>query len=214
MSDIIATRKAPGARAGNVALWVLQAVLAFQFAGGGLLKLTGSPEMVDLFATIGAGQWLRYLVGALEVAGAVGLLVPRLSGLAALGLAALMAGATVTNLFVLGESPWLPVGLLLVSAVIAWGRRPRTKAWPAGSSADPVSRRRTPTRLSPRVPSASAGSPAGGGHSRIGDPTGRDALLQQECEPERALTGRQACDWQRRHAAIGGKPRASREEKS
>jgi uncharacterized membrane protein YphA (DoxX/SURF4 family) len=128
VSDIVATRKAPGARAGNVALWVLQAVLAFQFAGGGLLKLTGSPEMVDLFATIGAGQWLRYLVGALEVVGAVGLLVPRLSGLAALGLAALMAGATVTNLFVIGESPWLPVGLLLVSAVIAWGRRSRTRA--------------------------------------------------------------------------------------
>ena len=128
MSDIVATREAPPARAVNVALWVLQAVLAFQFAGGGLLKLAGSPEMVELFAAIGAGQWLRYLVGMLEVAGAVGLLVPRLSGLAALGLAALLVGATATNLFVLGQSPWLPVGLLLTSAVIARGRWPRTKA--------------------------------------------------------------------------------------
>jgi uncharacterized membrane protein YphA (DoxX/SURF4 family) len=128
VSDIVAAKQAPAARAGNVALWVLQAVLAFQFAGGGLLKLTGSPEMVDLFATIGAGQWLRYVVGALEAAGAVGLLVPRLAGLAALGLAALMVGATVTNLFVIHERPWLPVGLLLVSATIAWGRRSRTRA--------------------------------------------------------------------------------------
>jgi uncharacterized membrane protein YphA (DoxX/SURF4 family) len=128
MSGIVATRKAPAARPGNVALWVLQAVLAFQFAGGGLAKLAGSPALVDLFASIGAGQWLRYVVGALEVAGAVGLLVPRLSGLAALGLAALMGGATVTNLFVIGERPWLPVGLLLVSAVVAWGRRDRTRA--------------------------------------------------------------------------------------
>jgi uncharacterized membrane protein YphA (DoxX/SURF4 family) len=127
MSDI-ATNKVPAAPAVNFALWVLQVVLAFQFAGGGLLKLTGSPELVELFAAIGAGQWLRYLVGALEVAGAVGLLVPRLSGLAALGLAALMVGATATNLFVLGERPWLPVGLLLASAVIAWGRWSRTKA--------------------------------------------------------------------------------------
>jgi uncharacterized membrane protein len=126
MSDI-ATNKVPAAPAVNFALWVLQVVLTFQFAGGGLLKLTGSPELVELFAAIGAGQWLRYLVGALEVAGAVGLLVPRLSGLAALGLAALMVGATATNLFVLGERPWLPVGLLLVSAVIARGRRSRTK---------------------------------------------------------------------------------------
>jgi uncharacterized membrane protein len=111
-------------------------VLAVQFAGGGLLKLTGSSELVDLFATIGAGQWLRYLVGMLEVAGAVGLLVPRLSGLAALGLAALLVGAAATNPFVLGQSPWLPVGLLLASAVIAWDRQPQTRPWSADSSAN------------------------------------------------------------------------------
>jgi uncharacterized membrane protein YphA (DoxX/SURF4 family) len=128
MSNIVAAEEAQAARATNVALWILQAVLAFQFAGGGLLKLTGSPEMVELFAAVGVGQWLRYMVGTLEVAGAVGLLVPRLSGLAALGLAGLMVGATTTNLFVLGESPWLPIGLLLASALIAWGRRSRTKA--------------------------------------------------------------------------------------
>jgi hypothetical protein len=39
-----------------------------------------------------------------------------------------MMGATVTNLFILGESPWLPVGLLLVSALIARGRWSKTKA--------------------------------------------------------------------------------------
>jgi putative oxidoreductase len=139
MSDATATRQAPSARWTGAALWVLQAVLAFQFAGGGLLKLTGAPELVELFATIGAGQWLRYLVGTLEVAGAVGLLVPRLSGLAALGLACLMLGATATNLVVLGESAWLPIGLLLASAVVAWGRRSRTRALVArhGSGAPP-----------------------------------------------------------------------------
>jgi uncharacterized membrane protein len=47
-----------------------------------------------MFATIGIGQWFRYVVGALELAGAVGVLIPRLSGLAALGLIGLMAGAT------------------------------------------------------------------------------------------------------------------------
>jgi uncharacterized membrane protein len=113
-------------RVAGVALYVLQAVLAFQFAGGGFLKLSGAPAMVDLFAEIGAGQWLRYAVGALEVAGAVGLLVPLLSGLAALGLAALMAGAAITNLFVIEESPWMPVAFLAAAAVIAWGRRSRT----------------------------------------------------------------------------------------
>jgi uncharacterized membrane protein YphA (DoxX/SURF4 family) len=122
------TNGAQAARTTNLALWVLQAALAFQFAAGGLAKLAGTPDLVELFADIGAGQWLRYLVGALEVAGAAGLLVPRLSGLAALGLAGLMVGATATNLFVIGESLWLPIGLLLVSALIARLRWSQTKA--------------------------------------------------------------------------------------
>jgi uncharacterized membrane protein YphA (DoxX/SURF4 family) len=126
MSDTVATDRAPG-RVTKIVLWALQAVLALQFVGGGLAKLAGSPEPVDMFTDIGAGQWLRYLVGALEVAGGVGLLVPRLSGLAALGLAALMVGATATNLFVIGESPWLPIALLLVSALIARARWSKTK---------------------------------------------------------------------------------------
>jgi len=116
-------RTATPPRARTIALWALQVALAVPFAGAGLLKLTGSPEMVDLFSQIGAGQWLRYLVGALELAGAAGLLVPRLAGVAALGLAGLMVGATVTNLLVLGASPALTVGLLLVAGVIAWVRR-------------------------------------------------------------------------------------------
>jgi hypothetical protein len=47
---------------------------------------------------------------------------------AALGLAGLLVGATVTNLLVLGERAWLPIGLLLVSALVARGRWSRTKA--------------------------------------------------------------------------------------
>ena len=114
-------------RALNIALWVLQALLAFQFASGGLLKVSGDPAMVEMFANIGAGQWFRYVVGALEIAGAVGVLIPRLSGLAALGLVCLMAGATATNVFILGTNPLLPIALMLVSCLVAWGRWPRTR---------------------------------------------------------------------------------------
>jgi len=76
----------------GIALWVLQALLALQFAMAGLAKVFGSPAMVEMFATIGIGQWFRYAVGALELASAVGVLIPRLSGLTALGLVGLMAG--------------------------------------------------------------------------------------------------------------------------
>lgn len=92
----------------TVALWVAQVLLALQFAMGGVAKLAGSQTMVAMFAEIGTGQWLRFLVGALELAGAIGLLVPRSCGAAALGLVGLMAGAVLTNVFVLGESPLLP----------------------------------------------------------------------------------------------------------
>jgi hypothetical protein len=67
------------------------------------------------------------VVGALEIASAVGVLVPRLSGLAALGLVCLMAGATLTNVLVLGASPLLPLVLLAVSILVAWGRWPRSR---------------------------------------------------------------------------------------
>jgi uncharacterized membrane protein YphA (DoxX/SURF4 family) len=53
----------------------------------------------------GAGQWLRFLVGVLELAGAVGLLVPALVGAAAAGLAALLTGALIIRVAVLGGPP-------------------------------------------------------------------------------------------------------------
>lgn len=117
------------AKAANVALWVLQVALAAEFivnAGAG--KLLGSEQSVQLFADIGAGQWLRYLTGALEVAGGLGLLVPRLSGLAALGLVGVMGGAAVTDAFIVDDSPVIPLILLIAAAIVAWFRRDRTLA--------------------------------------------------------------------------------------
>jgi putative oxidoreductase len=135
MSDTRATRETAAAppaanrgRALNNALWVLQALLALMFAMSGLAKVGGDPAMVEMFATIGVGQWFRYVVGALELAGAVGVLIPPLSGLAALGLVGLMAGATLTNMLVLGTSPLPPISLLVVSSMVAWGRWPQTRA--------------------------------------------------------------------------------------
>jgi putative oxidoreductase len=125
-SQIPSTR-ATRRRALTIALWALQALLALMFTMAGFAKVSGSPAIVEMFATIGIGQWLRYVVGALEIAGAVGVLIPRLSGLAALGLIGLMAGATLTNVLVLSASPLLPVALMLVSALIAWDRWPPTR---------------------------------------------------------------------------------------
>jgi uncharacterized membrane protein YphA (DoxX/SURF4 family) len=102
----------------RVLTWLLRIALAAIFLGAGLGKLGGQAPMVEMFDIIGVGQWLRYAVGLCEVAGAVGLLVPRLWPLAALGLALLMIGATVTNLAVLHTTP-APTLTILVLAVLA-----------------------------------------------------------------------------------------------
>ncbi|WP_273652561.1 DoxX family protein [Cellulomonas fimi] len=112
----------------TVLLWVARAALALVFLGAGGSKLAGEGAMVDMFADIGAGQWLRLVVGGLEVAGAVGVLVPRVALPAAAGLALLMVGATLTNLLVLGESPVVTLVLGVLAAAVAVVLRRRQTA--------------------------------------------------------------------------------------
>jgi uncharacterized membrane protein len=106
-------------------LWTLQVLLALAFVGGsGLPKLVGESYAVQIFDDLGTGQWLRIVIGLLEVAGGIGLLVPRLAGLAATCLIALMVGATGAQLFFLNEGYWFtPVIFGVLLAVVAWVRR-------------------------------------------------------------------------------------------
>ena len=124
-----ATDTRTSAKVGNIALWVLQVLLAALFvANFGPGKLLGSDQAVQTFADIGAGQWLRYLTGTLEVAGGIGLLVPRLNGLAALGLVGVMSGAVLTEIIFLEGDVVVPLVMLVLLAVIAWFRRADTLA--------------------------------------------------------------------------------------
>jgi putative oxidoreductase len=112
-------------RGRNVTLWVLQVLLAAFFVFASAPKLLGDPTAVQMFDVIGLGQWFRYLTGALELLGAIGLLIPRLAGLAALGLAGVMVGATITQAFVFAAPAMalMPLALVVVFLAIAWGRR-------------------------------------------------------------------------------------------
>jgi putative oxidoreductase len=107
----------------SIALGAVQILLAAFFLAAAVPKITGQNGTVHMFADIGVGQWLRYLVGAAEVAGAVGLLVPRLAALAALGLAVDMAGASVINVAVLHSSAVvLTIALCVVMTLLAGSR--------------------------------------------------------------------------------------------
>ncbi len=110
-------------------LWVPQVLLAaFLLIASGLPKLVGQADAVETFDLIGWGQWFRYVTGIVEVSGAIGLLVPRLAGLAATGLIGLMAGAVTTHLLVL-DPAWslMPAAFAVIFAAIAWNRRHDTR---------------------------------------------------------------------------------------
>ncbi len=129
--SISAGPQAPG-RALNATLWLLQIAAAAMFFLAGASKLASAPAMVAVFDAVGVGQWFRYVTGGLEVLGATALLVPRLSGAGGLLLAGVMVGAVATHLFIIGGSPLVPLVLLVVTALVACGRRERTMKLFAG----------------------------------------------------------------------------------
>lgn len=107
----------------NTALWIVKIVVALVFLAAGLAKLAGVQAMIDVFNTIGLGQWFRYVTGAVEVIGAVVLLIPSRAVFGALLLACTMVCAVITHLTVLPGSPVPAAILFALSAVIAWVQR-------------------------------------------------------------------------------------------
>ncbi|WP_149203204.1 DoxX family protein [Actinotalea subterranea] len=116
----------------NIALWIVQALLAVAFLGAGAMKLTQPKEkLVTLLAWAESFSPTSIkLIGAVEVLGALGLVLPALTGiaqvltpLAAVGLAVVMVGAIVTH-GRRGERPMIAVNVVLLALAlfVAWGR--------------------------------------------------------------------------------------------
>jgi uncharacterized membrane protein YphA (DoxX/SURF4 family) len=126
------TRVQPRSKKLHIALWVVQVLLAFAFVGAGLTKLT--TPMPDLVAQMAwAESWPAAMVrfiGLAQLLGAIGLILPaalrilpRLTGLAAAGLATTMILATLLHV-VRGEFEVLPltIGFSGLALFVAWGR--------------------------------------------------------------------------------------------
>lgn len=123
---VLTTTEGPG-RALSITTLVFQILLgAFMIVASAAPKLFGAESAAVGFDLIGWGDWFMYLVGALEVAGGVGLLIPRVAGLAAIGLSLLMVGAAIFNAAILDFPVITPLILLAFFAGIAWVRRGRT----------------------------------------------------------------------------------------
>ena len=76
-----------------------------------------------MFGQIGLCQWFRYATAAVEVAGAVLLLVPGLAAPGALLPAVTMASAVLAHLAILHTIPGGAVVLFAPSTVVIWLRR-------------------------------------------------------------------------------------------
>jgi uncharacterized membrane protein len=117
-------------RANKIRLWARQVLLAGFFVLLALVKLSSTERFVEIYDELGFGQWLRYAVGGLELAGGVGLLVARLSGLAALGLSVVTLGAVFTQLFAFDAKLLVipPAILTVVLVLVARERSPETRS--------------------------------------------------------------------------------------
>ena len=90
--------------------------LALICAAAGVAKLMGVPMVHQSFGILGLPSWFGYFIGAAEVAGAVGLFIPKLSRLAALGLAIIGAGAVYFHIMHTPISAGVPAIVVLVLA--------------------------------------------------------------------------------------------------
>lgn len=116
----------------NVVLWVIAALLAAAFLFSGLFKLVLSREKYVATQEWAADSppWAPHVIGALEVFGAIGVILPAvvdivtvLVPLAAAGLALVMIGAVAMHLHRGEYAALAPSGVLLVlAAIVTWGR--------------------------------------------------------------------------------------------
>ena len=117
----------------NIALWIIAGLLALAFLAAGAMKLTQPKEKLAATGMAWVDDFTPSMVktiGALEVLGALGLILPAALGIipvlvptVAIGLAALMVGAAITHAR-RKERQMLPVNLVLfaLAAVVAVAR--------------------------------------------------------------------------------------------
>ena len=114
----------------NIALWIVQGLLAalFLFAGG--MKLVVPIEEMLKQMPLPLPGWFVWFTGIVELLGALGLILPwllrirpGLTPLAAAGLVIVMIGATAYTLAA-GEvaSAPMPLAVGILSAFVAYGR--------------------------------------------------------------------------------------------
>lgn len=131
-----ANRQVRRERMRNVTLWIMQGALALLFLFTGGFKLLVPTTVLQAHLALPLPIWFIRAMGVVEVAGALGLILPQLTRikpgltpLAAGGLALEMVGATIATVIALGVAPALmPLLVGLLAAFVAYGRGTRWRS--------------------------------------------------------------------------------------
>lgn len=105
----------------NRVLWTLQIVLGlfFVIASGGPKLVIPHTLMENPPANLTIPLGLLVFIGVAEVAGGIGLMVPRLTAFAAVGLSVLTVLAAATQAF-LADMPGMAIFPLVLAGIFAW----------------------------------------------------------------------------------------------
>lgn len=103
-----------------IALWTLTVLPAALFLFAGWPKLTAQPPFPDKWVQFGLPLWFLYVTGAIEIGGALLLLIPRTAVFGSLLLSATMVGAVLTHLKI-GDVAHIALPLVLLAAVATVG---------------------------------------------------------------------------------------------
>ena len=86
------------AKTKNIITWILAVILAFAFIGAGFTKLLGVDTQIKNFESWGYPLWLRFPVGLIEIALAIGLVIPRYRKITIYGIFIWTIVAVITHL--------------------------------------------------------------------------------------------------------------------
>jgi len=118
------TEQADGSRMATIALWGVTIVAGASMTLAGVTKFASASMWVDLFVGWGYPPWLSFVIGALEIAGALAVFVPRFATYGATLVAVIMCGAAATVLMNPGDfPPAVPIANIVVFSIIAYARR-------------------------------------------------------------------------------------------
>ena len=116
-----------------IAKWAPVVLLALPLIGAGSGKLAGIPEFHTSFSAMGLPQWFGYFIGVVEILAGIGLLIPRLSALAATGIIPIMLGAVFFHV-AYGVPSAVPAVVFTLLAVYAIYSHKNQAIWYPGNS--------------------------------------------------------------------------------